>query len=241
MKTAFARGFADLAAGMLKDGDRRARTGEGSGMHRFVGRLVPLAIVVAALSCLAPAANAGPASDIIGKLNTVFIEIMQNAKALGYEGRYAKLEPVLVEAYDFAEMTRVTTGRYWRGFTDDQKRQVIAAFHDLSIATYAARFDGFSGERFEILGEQPAPGDDLRVNNQIVPGSGAPIHIDYLLRQTAGQWRIIDVYLKSSVSELALRRAEFTDILAKSGFDGLIADLKAKVAKLRSEGAAASN
>jgi len=158
---------------------------------------------------------------------------MQNAKALGYEGRYKKLEPALVEAYDFTEMARVTTGRYWRDFSDDQKQQVVAAFRDLSIATYAARFDGSSGERFEILGEEPAPAGNLRVNNQIVPGSGEPIRVDYLLRQDGGHWRIIDVYLKSSVSELAVRRDEFTDVLAKSGFDGLIADLKAKVAKLR--------
>ncbi len=210
-------------------------------MHRFAGRLLRLAVLCAALLHIAPPANAGPASDIIAKLNTVFIDVMQNAKALGYEGRYKKLEPALVEAYDFAEMTRVTTGRYWRRFTDDQKQQAVVAFHDLSIATYAARFDGFSGERFEILGEEPAPAGNLRVNNQIVPASGAPIHIDYLLRQTAGQWRIIDVYLKSSVSELAVRRAEFSDTLAKSGFDGLIADLEAKVAKLRKGGTGASN
>ncbi len=210
-------------------------------MHRLAGRLVRLAMLCAAFLYIAPPANAGPASDLIAKLNTVFIDVMHNAKALGYKGRYEKLEPVLVEAYNFAEMTRVTTGRYWRGFTDDQKQQVVAAFHDLSIATYAARFDGFSGERFEILGEEPAPAGNLRVNNQIVPESGEPIHIDYLLRQDGGQWRIIDVYLKSTVSELAVRRAEFTEILAKSGFDGLIADLKAKVAKLHSEGGAASN
>src|SRR4029453_6180177 len=114
-----------------------------------------------------------------------------------------------------------------------QKQQLVAAFHDLSIATYAARFDGFGGERFEILGEEPAPADAVRVNNQIVPGGGEPIRSDYLLRQTEGRWRIIDVYLKSSVSELAVRRAEFTDALAKSGFEGLIADLKAQVEKLR--------
>jgi phospholipid transport system substrate-binding protein len=210
-------------------------------MHRFAGRLVQLAILFAGLLYLAPPAHAGPGSDLIGKLNAVFIGIMQNAKALGYEGRYKTLEPTLTEAYDFAEMTRVTTGRHWRDLTDDQKQQVIAAFKDLSVATYAARFDGFGGERFEILGEEPAPGGNLRVNNQIVPTSGAPIRIDYLLRQSSGQWRIIDVYLKSSVSELAVRRAEFTDILAKSGFEGLIADLKAKVAKLRNEGAATSN
>jgi phospholipid transport system substrate-binding protein len=197
-------------------------------------------VLCAAFLCIAPAANAGPASDLIAKLNTVFIDVMQNAKALGYKGRYEKLEPALVEVYDFKEMTRVTTGRYWRSFTDDQKKQVVAAFHDLSIATYAARFDGFSGERFEILGEEPAPAGNLRVNNQIVQANGEPIHIDYLLRQDDGKWRIIDVYLKSSVSELAVRRAEFTDILAKSGFDGLIADLKAKVTKLHSEGAASN-
>jgi phospholipid transport system substrate-binding protein len=206
-------------------------------MHRFAGRLARLAILCAAFLGVAPPANAGPASDLIAKLNTVFIDVMQNAKALGYEGRYKKLEPALAEAYDFAEMTRVTTGRHWRSLTDDQKQQLVTAFHDLSVATYAARFDGFGGERFEILGEEPAPADSVRVNNQIVPGSGEPIRIDYLLRQNGGQWRIIDVYLKSSVSELAVRRAEFTDTLAKSGFDGLMADLKAQVAKLRSGGA----
>ena len=202
-------------------------------MHRLAGRLARLAILCAALVGGAPPAHAGPASDLIGKLNTVFIDVMKNAKTLGYEGRYKKLEPALAEAYDFTEMTRVTTGRHWRDLTDDQKQQLVTAFHDLSIATYAARFDGFGGERFEILGEEPAPADAVRVNNQIVPGSGEPIRIDYLLRQADGQWRIIDVYLKSSVSELAVRRAEFTDTLAKSGFDGLIADLKAQVEKLR--------
>ena len=210
-------------------------------MHRFVGRLVPLAIPFAALLSLAPPANAGPASDIIGKLNTVFIGVMQNAKSLGYEGRYKKLEPTLAESYDFAEMARLTTGRYWRDFTGDQKKQVAAAFRDLSIATYAARLDGSSGQRFEILGEEPAPAGSVRVNNQIVPASGEPIRVDYVLRQDGGQWRVIDVYLKSSVSELAARRDEFAGILAKSGFDGLIADLKAKVAKLRSGEASASN
>jgi phospholipid transport system substrate-binding protein len=210
-------------------------------MYRFASRVTRLAILVAALSHLAPPANAGPASDMIGKLNTVFIDVMQNTKSLGYESRYKKLEPALAETYDFAEMTRVATGRHWRRLTDDQKQQLVAAFHDLSIATYAARFGGFGDGHFEILGEETAPAGGVRVNNQIVPASGEPIRIDYLLRQDDGEWRIIDVYLKSSVSELAVRRDEFSKILAKSGFDGLIADLKAKAAKLRSQGPTASN
>jgi len=209
-------------------------------MHRLAGRPVCLAILLVALCCFAPAAQAGPPSDLIAKLNAAFIGVMQNAKSLGYEGRYKALEPALAQAYDFPEMTRVSTGRHWRELTDEQKQQVTAAFEDYSIATYAARFDGFGGEHFEVLGEESAPGGNLRVNNQIVLTSGAPIRIDYLLRETGGQWRIIDVYLKSSVSELAVRRAEFTDTLARSGFDGLLADLKAKVAKLKTEASAAN-
>jgi phospholipid transport system substrate-binding protein len=199
-------------------------------MHRIASRL---AVLIATLLLLASPASAGPASDVIGKLNTVFADVMRDSKALGYEGRYKRLQPALVQAYDFAEMARVTTGHYWRSFTDDQKQQVVAAFRDLSIATYAARFDGSSGERFEVVGEEPAPAGNLRVNSQIVPASGEPTRVDYLLRQDGGQWRVVDVYLKSSVSELAMRRDEFAKILAKSGVDGLIADLNEKVAKLR--------
>jgi phospholipid transport system substrate-binding protein len=196
-------------------------------------KLARVAALVVALMYAGGPANAGTARDQIAQLNTVFTDVMQNAKALGYEGRYEKLEPAVVEAYDFTAMTRVTTGRYWRDFTDDQKKQAIAAFRDLSIATYAARFDGSTGQRLEILGEEPAPAGGLRVNSQIIAANGEPVRIDYLLRQDGGQWRVIDIYLKSSVSELAVRRDEFTSVLAKSGFDGLMADLRAKITRLR--------
>jgi len=52
---------------------------------------------------LTPPANAGPASDLIAKLNTVFVDVMQNAKSLGYEGRYKKLEPTFGGDYDFTK------------------------------------------------------------------------------------------------------------------------------------------
>ena len=178
-------------------------------------------------------ASAASPKDLIQKLNDSIIEVMKNAATLGFDGRYATLEPVLSDTYDFPEMTRVSSGRYWRELTDAQKQQLTEAFKEFSLATYAARFNGFGGERFEVLSEDPAPGNSVRVNNQIVQASGQPIRIDYLLRPHGDDWRIIDVYLKSSVSELAVRRSEFTSVLAKQGFDGLIATLQAKVAALK--------
>ena len=202
-------------------------------MHRCGRTLASIALLVVGIAYATCPAWAGPASDRIARLNEVFGAVMQNAETLGYGGRRAKLEPALDEAYDFGAMARVTTGRYWRSFSDEQKQQVTAAFRDLSVATYAARFSSSSGARFEIVGEEPAPGETMRVNSEVVRSNGERIRIDYLLRRTAGQWRIIDVYLKSSVSELAVRRDEFTSVLAKSGFDGLIAGIKDKVAALQ--------
>ena len=214
--------------------------GNEKGMRRIKQLAAGLSFLALALCGPLASALASPATDLIEGLNAKFIAVMKNAASLGYAGRYKALAPALADAYDFPEMTRITVGRHWRDLTDAQHQQLIDAFQSYSVATYAARFDGYSGEKFEVLGEEPAPGANLRVNNQIVQSSGAPIRIDYLLREKEGNVRIIDVFLKSSVSELAVRRAEFTAEYAKTGFDGLVAMLKAKVANLEKGGAAAA-
>jgi phospholipid transport system substrate-binding protein len=79
----------------------------------------------------------------------------------------------------------------------------------------------------------------VRVNNQIVTSTG-PIRIDYLMRNSDGTPKIVDVYLKSSISELATRRSEFGSVLSKTGVDGLVNALKQKVSELEKEGQTAS-
>jgi len=86
------------------------RLGTGSDHASFAGRFV----IPSLLCCAHAPGECRTASDLIAKLNTVFVDVMQNAKSLGYEGRYKKLEPTLRRTYDFTEMARVTTGRYWR-------------------------------------------------------------------------------------------------------------------------------
>jgi phospholipid transport system substrate-binding protein len=187
-----------------------------------------------------PQAYAGnPASDSIAGLNARFLDIMKNGETLGYAGRYKELEPVLNQTFDFSEMTRVSTGRYWNDLSDSQKQALVEAFTNYSVATYAARFKSYSGQKFEVLGEVPGPRQSVRVNNQIVTSTG-PIRIDYLMREKGGSLKIVDVYLKSSISELATRRSEFGSVLSKSGVDGLVNALKQKVSELEKEGQTAN-
>jgi phospholipid transport system substrate-binding protein len=49
-----------------------------------------------------------------------------------------------------------------------------------------------------------------------------------------GNWRIIDVYLSGTVSELASRRSEFAAVLQRDGADGLVHLLEQRAAPGRS-------
>jgi len=196
----------------------------------FLGLSLLLAII---LACAGPArASATPAGDVVGKLNGTFLQVMQNAASLGYEGRYKELEPVVADSFDFALMARIAMGGHWQNLTEDQKKTLVDTFRRYSTATYAARFDGFSNQRFEILGEEEKAQNTVLVKNQIADDKSDPIRIDYLLRPDQGQLKIVDIYLKGSISQLAVYRSEFIDVMGAKGFDGLIATLDDRITQM---------
>jgi phospholipid transport system substrate-binding protein len=133
-------------------------------------------------------------------------------------------------------MTRIALGPTWRELDADQRAELTELFTDMSVATYAARFDGYGGERFEILGQAPGPRDAVLVQSRIVLPDAEPIQLNYLLRQFADGWRIIDVLLDARYSELARQRAEFAAVLRDGGVPDLVATLERKIAQLTAEG-----
>ncbi len=166
----------------------------------------------------------------VERLDAAYLDVMKHATALGYDGRFAKLTPILERCFDFRVMARLSIGGRWKDLTPAQQSQLAETFGKLSIATYAGRFTGYSGEHFEILGDEPGTQSTVLVRTRVVIPDKEPVQLDYRLRQGADGWRIIDVFMNGTVSELALRRNEYTAILDRDGFDGLIAALDEKIA-----------
>ncbi|HEX6113123.1 MAG TPA: ABC transporter substrate-binding protein [Geminicoccaceae bacterium] len=202
-------------------------------MRLLIKRLAPAALL--SVACLSPAHGAQEPQQVIERLNAALLDVMRNAADLGYEGRYEELEPVLEESYDFPFMIRIAVGPAWRELGDDQRGRITELFTAMSIATYAARFDGYRGERFEILGDEPAPRDTVLVHSRIVPSRDEPVELSYLLKKFDGDWRIIDVLLDARYSELARQRAEFAAVLRSGGVPDLVASLQRKIAQLTAE------
>lgn len=170
------------------------------------------------------------AISVINTFHAALLFTMKHAKSLGYKGRYTYLEPVIRQNYDFPKVVRVTAGKYWRDLNHDQKVQFLYTFSRLVIATYAHRFDGYSGESFQTVSTRASGHGRMVVRTELIKRNGSRVHLDYLLRQHKGQWRIVNV-IAQGVSDLALKRVEYTTVLRSHGFNALMARLEEKIAQ----------
>lgn len=181
-------------------------------------------------------AGGDPVAMPVDNLYAALLETMKQAKQLGVKGRYDKLSPILRKAYDLPLMARIAVGKHWDAMSAGERESVVAAFTRMTTATYASRFDGFSGEKFEVLQTADRPNGDKIVMTRIVPSDGKAVQLNYLMRNVGGAWRIIDVYLNGTISELASRRAEFGSILKTGGPNALVSALNKQGDKLLTGG-----
>ncbi len=191
-----------------------------------------LFLALAMFSSPSSAADEAPAKAVIENLNRTLIEVMRNAEALGYQGRYARLAPVLEETFNFPVMARISVGRFWSKLSDSERTAFLDTFKRESIATFAARFDGYGGERFEVTGEDQAPRNSVLVRNQLVKGDGEVVPLNYLMRRYGARWLAVDVYLDAKYSELAVKRSNYGAIIGRDGIAALIATIEKKIAEL---------
>lgn len=168
------------------------------------------------------------AIEVVEELHTALLNTMQNADALGYQGRYETLTPVIQSRFDTPLIVKVILGRYWKELDEKQKLQFIALFNRLSISTYAYRFDSYSGETFKTLGVKKLKKGRLLVQTEINSSDSSPVKLDYLMNPNDGQWYIISV-IADGVNDLSLKRAEYKTVIKEKGFDSLVDDIENKV------------
>lgn len=180
------------------------------------------------------AAAGGNAVATVSQFYDGLLAVMKAAKTLTFDQRYARLSPIILRAFDLGLMARIAVGPIWPQLTPAQQQQVTQAFIRFTVSEYAGRFDGYSGERFVVDPEAQANPAGLIVLSRLVQADGDTVTLNYLVHQSrAGEWQIIDVYLKGTISQLATRRSEFSATLRQSGADGLVRLLDRRSASLR--------
>jgi len=185
-------------------------------------RFLALTLLLTPAAAVAQAED--PARTTVQALDDGLIAIMKGGKAAGVAGRSAMIGPIVDRTFDLPLMTRLVVGPTWNTISPADQTALVAAFRKMTVGQYARNFDSWSGESFAI-----APQVEERAGDKLVRttlrGAGEPVSISYRLRQNGGRWRIIDIFYKNAISQLATRRADFSGILASGGPKALIAHL----------------
>ncbi len=174
------------------------------------------------------AVSAEDAGRRIDEFHLALLEVMKVAAALGFDGRAKRLQELLPAYIDQGYMAKKTLGRKWKKLTAQQRKDFLEAFYVLNVYSYADRFSGYSGEKFETLSSELDEQGDAKVESRVVIMDGDPVRLLYRMHIVDGRWLVKDVYLNGSVSEMALRRSEYSSILKAEGIDALIVALWAK-------------
>ncbi|WP_068071862.1 ABC transporter substrate-binding protein [Novosphingobium lentum] len=187
------------------------------------------AFPVAAAFAIAGTAIAAQATDpaiaTVQSLDDGLLSIMRAGKAAGVAGRARAIGPVIDRTFDIAAMTRLSVGPSWTTMNPRDQAALVAAFRTMTVSQYARNFDGYSGERFAVSPQVETRGGDKLVRTSLASPGDAPVAISYRLRMSGGQWKVIDVFYKNAISQLATRRADFARVLATGGASALIGHL----------------
>lgn len=174
------------------------------------------------------------AIEVVEQLHTVLLEVMQAADSMKFPERYSTLEPVIMESFDTPVIAKVILSRYWKDLSDKNKEDFIRLFNQQTIATYASRFDSFNDDVFRTISVKQLKKGRILVRTEIRSNSDDPVKLDYLMHANNNQWLIISV-IADGVNDLSLKRAEYSTVIEKNGYEYLVKNIEKKIAEMKSK------
>jgi phospholipid transport system substrate-binding protein len=167
--------------------------------------------------------------DVVQRTSDQVLAVLAE-KDLSKEARRDKVRTIVLRSVDFETLSRLVLARNWTRFSPAQQQEFMQAFQDHLAATYGRRLDDYRNEKVEIVGDRQEPNGDWTVRTKILRGGGSnDINVDYRLRQSNGEWKVID-FIVEEVSMVANFRSQFQDIVASGGPEKLLKLLKEKTA-----------
>lgn len=134
-------------------------------------------------------------------------------------------------ALDLDFIGQFVLGRNWRTATPEQRKEFIAVYRDLNIATWSKRFNEFKGKDFVFKGTTPSSSKGQIFVDSVVPmDQGEPAKVVWRVREKNGNYKIVDIIIEG-VSLAQSARSEYTAFIKNNpgGVDALIKDLQAKL------------
>jgi phospholipid transport system substrate-binding protein len=190
-----------------------------------------LLLASAWLSPWATAAEGDEAVTVVKRLQAGLLKLdRENAKRTNRQ-RYEVFAPLIEDTHDLDFMARLTVSRFWPSLTPEQRQGFEEAFRHVSVMGYASRFRDTVGNVFQVDQVRMVSGERVEVATRLLAPSEPAVSLNYILHKDKSGWRIINI-LAEGVSDLALQRSQYQQIMQNKGFDALLQHLGEKNSEL---------
>jgi len=142
-------------------------------------------------------------------------------------GIYNTTKKLITETYNTEKMLKMIIGDSWKNLNKEIKKEIINVFEEYIAKNYIKRFSKIKNLQFSSL-EEKKIGNYKTVKSNLILENDEKISISYLLSPKRQEWKIFDVLLAGSVSEIATKKSEFKSFIVDGNINPLIDALKKK-------------
>ena len=135
------------------------------------------------------------------------------------------IDDVVKNSYDLEKMGKIIIGVDWKQMDTKSKKEFINVFKRFISVNYFRRFNkinelDFKHQTVELIG------DKFKLARVILTADNEKLKIDYLLGFKNEKWKIFDVLIDGSISEVATKKSDFKKIIKEEGVSGLVKNLR---------------
>jgi phospholipid transport system substrate-binding protein len=190
---------------------------------RIFSALVALTLSMSSL-CLAETPS--PKVEIKNTIDSIIATVQANPGDAAKAARREKLREIINPKFDFDEMSRRSLGSNWTEITPAEQKDFTTVFSELLARTYLSKIETVKPGMVKVESEQVE--GPKAVVKTVVLSQGDTFPIDYKMMYREGGWRVYDVVIEN-IGLVANYRNEFSGIIRKDKFSGLMEKLRAKV------------
>ncbi len=156
---------------------------------------------------------ADPPAQLIQSVADEVIQIVKQAKGIDRE---AAIGRILTANFDMGYMGRAALGTHWDRTTEPERDRYLKAVISAEAHAYSERFGQYAGQTLAVGRVVPRPNGVSLVESKLNQSEGAPISIQWELRDTGQGLRITDVKVEG-VSMVMTRRSDFNSYISSHG------------------------
>lgn len=200
-------------------------------MYPFVRSFNIVAVFAIALLGISANSFAEEPQNQLKKTIDTILETLRDS-SMDRPAKRAKITDVISARFNYEGMSQRTLAVNWKKTNDEQRKRFVDLFSQLLQESYLGRIEAYTDEKVQFASEK-IKGNRAIVDTYILT-STVDIPISYKLEQKGNEWLVYDVVIEE-VSLVRSYNSTYKDIIMKSGIDGLLDDMEAKLNEMRSK------